>query len=85
MLHSLVHRFIVWYLGKAGGAFHVGSYGRDGRYVTAVSDDQYRLLQNLANQPPPWQKPGYRYGWNDPVWVPASLREEAKSAPWVRR
>jgi hypothetical protein len=36
-----LHRLIVWYLRRCGGAFHHGPYGEQGRYVELMTDAQY--------------------------------------------
>jgi hypothetical protein len=82
MLQNLVRKAILWYLRRAGGALKIDE-GKESRYVIVVDGDAYRFLKNI-DQNPPWEgAPNYR--WDDPVWVPESLREEAKSAPWLPR
>ncbi|WP_424236364.1 hypothetical protein [Bhargavaea ginsengi] len=44
---KIVHRLIVNYLIKCGGAFHHGAYGENGKYVALMSDKKYHDYQNL--------------------------------------
>lgn len=38
----LLHKIICWYVrDKCGGAFHCFPYGKDGRYVEIMSDEEY--------------------------------------------
>lgn len=41
LLRVHVHKAIVWYLIRCGGAFHSGAYGEDGRYVKLFTDAEY--------------------------------------------
>ncbi len=36
-----MRRFIVWYLQRCGGGFHIGPYGEHGLYVSVMSDREY--------------------------------------------
>lgn len=47
IIRKHVHRFIVWYLTKCGGAFHHGKYGESGRYVALMTDNKYHEYQKL--------------------------------------
>jgi hypothetical protein len=42
-----IHRFIIWYLNRCGGAFHHGKYGSYGKYVAVMSDDKYGEYKEL--------------------------------------
>lgn len=44
-VHEL-HEFVVQYLSGCGGTFHSGPYGKDGRYVTLMTDEEYADYQN---------------------------------------
>ena len=48
---KIVHRLIVNYLVKCGGAFHHGQYGENGRYVKLFTDSEYAKHQtDLSNR-----------------------------------
>ena len=40
-----IHKAIVWYLKRCGGAFHSGAYGENGKYVKLFSDAEYNDYQ----------------------------------------
>lgn len=44
---KIVHRLITRYLRSCGGAFHHGSYGKEGKYVVMMSDEMYHKHQRL--------------------------------------
>ena len=44
-MERVIHRFIVWYLRRAGGAFHTFKYGVDGRYVVLMNETDYHKLE----------------------------------------
>lgn len=50
MLRKLIHRAIVAYLRRCGGAFHHGGYGSLGRYVMCVNEQQYNAYQAVKYQ-----------------------------------
>jgi hypothetical protein len=47
LIRNHIHRFIVWYLVRCGGAFHHGKYGSYGKYVALMSDDKYGEYKKL--------------------------------------
>lgn len=46
-VHKYIVRFIAWYLKKCGGASHVYPYGKQGRYVVIMNEDDYNSFTNL--------------------------------------
>ncbi len=40
-IRGIIHKFICCYLRSAGGAFHHGEYGADGRYVVLMNEREY--------------------------------------------
>jgi hypothetical protein len=42
---KFIHRVIVNYLIKCGGAFHHGEYGVNGKYVVLMTDAEYGKYQ----------------------------------------
>ena len=46
-IRFIIHRLIVKYLRSCGETFHHGRYGRDGKYVTMMSDAEYSEYQNM--------------------------------------
>lgn len=50
VLRRHIHKLIVWYLKKCGGAFHSGKYGIEGKYVVLMNDNAYSDFQNKSNQ-----------------------------------
>jgi hypothetical protein len=47
---KFIHTLILWYLARCGGAFHTNPYGQAGRYVVAMSDEQYHYYKELAEK-----------------------------------
>ena len=47
LYRKIVHRLIVKYLVKCGGAFHHGKYGDDGRYIKLFTDKEYGEYQKM--------------------------------------
>lgn len=51
----VIHKLIIWYLGKCAGAFHSGPFndygkeGKGGQYVVAMNDDTYHHFTVLAD------------------------------------
>lgn len=41
ILRRMIHKTILWYVNRVGGAFHVNAYGPDGRYIVALSEGAY--------------------------------------------
>jgi len=39
-MHNLIGKLVIWYINKCGGEFHVGAYGRGGKYVMYMSEPQ---------------------------------------------
>lgn len=50
-MRHLIHKLIVWYLRKCAGVFHAYPYGRSGRYVMLMTDEQYHQWTSLE-----WKK-----------------------------
>ena len=48
-MRHLLHKFIVWYLRKCAGAFHVYDYGVIGRYVVLMNEQQYHNYSEIRN------------------------------------
>lgn len=46
-MRKYIHKIIVWYLKKCGGAFHSGPYGDNGKYVKLFTDKQYSEYQRM--------------------------------------
>jgi hypothetical protein len=44
MRHA-IHKLICWYLRRCAGAFHCYNYGKTGRYVVLMTDDQFHVHQ----------------------------------------
>lgn len=51
MRHT-IHKLIVWYLRRCGGAFHCYQYGPQGRYVVLMNERQYNVWTNFDPEPP---------------------------------
>jgi hypothetical protein len=47
-MRRAIHRLIVWYLRKSGGAFHCFEYGPDGRYVAMFRDHEYGVAMRAC-------------------------------------
>lgn len=47
MYRKVIHKLIVKYLVRCGGAFHQGAYGDNGRYVKLFTDDEYGEYQKM--------------------------------------
>jgi hypothetical protein len=47
IIRKHIHRLIVWYIKRCGGAFHHGKYGDNGRYVALMSDRKYHEYTKL--------------------------------------
>ncbi len=45
MYRKIIHRLIVKYLIKCGGAFHHGAYGEGGKYVRLFTDEEYNRIR----------------------------------------
>ena len=43
----LVHSLIVKYLRKVGGAFHHFQYGKNGRYICVLTEEEYHYVRNI--------------------------------------
>ena len=46
MIKRLIHKFIVWYLRRSGGAFHHGPYG-SGCYIAVLTEKQWHWRNEL--------------------------------------
>ena len=40
-IRKKLHNFITWYLTEVGGAFHTNKYGKNGRYVVLMNEEEY--------------------------------------------
>lgn len=50
IIAKLIHYLILRYLTHCDGAFHTNPYGPAGRYVVAMSDEQYHYYKELAEK-----------------------------------
>jgi hypothetical protein len=55
MKHAL-HKLIVWYLRRCGGAFHCYPYGERGRYAVLMTERQYHRYTQIAEQSEPGER-----------------------------
>jgi len=46
-VRGVIHRLIVKYLLRCGGAFHSGPYGEQGKYVRLFTDKEYDEYQKF--------------------------------------
>jgi len=72
MVHSLICKFIVWYLKRCGGAFHFNPHGRhDAGYIAKLSETEYHYYQCLAHGRTPSDFHKMVWALRDAgVWVP---------------
>ena len=47
-MRYIVHWLIVKYLRSCWGAFHMFPYGRTGRYVVLMNEDEYHQYQQMT-------------------------------------
>lgn len=53
-MKHMLHKFIAWYLGSCGGAFHVNRYGVTGRYVVILTEQQYGEMRKWYHKVKHW-------------------------------
>lgn len=47
LYRRVIHKLIVKYLIRCGGAFHHGEYGDSGKYVKLFTDEEYGEYQKM--------------------------------------